>query len=91
MMRRKNFQDYIFTIEGILNGKPRRKTKPPEALQSWSSRSRNLLSGKVLLIEVKLRSSSFVRDAFAVQVDSIKFEKCGWNMADVQNFLNLIG
>ena len=50
-----------------------------------SSRSRNLLSGKVLLIEVKLRSSSFVRGTFVVQVNPIKFVECGRNMADVQN------
>ena len=50
-----------------------------------SSRSRNLLSGKVLLIKVKLRSSSFVRGAFVVQVNPIKFEEFGGNMADVQN------
>ena len=42
--------------------------------------SRNLLSEKVLLIEVKLSSSSFVRGAFVVQVNPIEFEECGGNM-----------
>ena len=54
-------------------------------ISSRSSRSRNLLSGKVLLIEVKLSCSSFVRGAFVFQVNPIKFEECGGNMADVQN------
>ena len=52
-----------------------------------SFRSRNLLFGKVLLIKVKLRSSSFVRGAFVVQVNPIKFEEFGGKVADavVQN------
>ena len=32
-----------------------------------------------------MRSSSFVRGAFVVQFNPIKFEKCGRNVADVQN------
>ena len=53
-----------------------------EHSESRCSRFRNLLSGKVLLIKVKLRSSSFVRGAFVVQVNPIKFEECGgtWRM-----------
>ena len=35
----------------------------------------NSLTGKVLLIEVKLRSSSFVLGAFVAQANPIKFEE----------------
>lgn len=47
--------------------------------------SRNLFSRKVLLVEVKLRSSSFVSDAFVLQVNPIKFEECDCKIAYIQN------
>ena len=56
-----------------------------------SSRSLNLLSGKVLLNEIKFRSSSFVRGAFVIQATPIRFEEYDGNMTDVSKCRNLIG